>query len=204
LAEDEKGEGSEKDEEFPEPDVTIQNIVASVDLKGEVNLDECSVILQGEYEPEQFPGLVYRLKDIGTVVLIFRSGKMVCTGAKTREQIYESVKKVREDLEKKCGVKFEGEPEIEIQNVVASADFHVPLDLDTIAEVLIADEEIKGIEYEPEQFPGLVLRLKEPKVAMLLFYSGKAVCTGAKDEKEPEIAVKKIAEKIRKYGLQLS
>ncbi|WP_456482549.1 TATA-box-binding protein [Methanopyrus sp.] len=192
------------EEDVPEPEVEIQNIVASVDLKGEVNLDECSVILQGEYEPEQFPGLVYRLEDIGTVVLIFRSGKMVCTGAKNREQIYRSVERVREDLEKKCGVKFHGEPEVEIQNIVASIDFHVPLDLDTIAEVLVGDEDVEGIEYEPEQFPGLVLRLREPKVAMLLFYSGKAVCTGAKTEEEPEKAVRKIAEKIEKYGLKLT
>ncbi|MEO2241871.1 MAG: TATA-box-binding protein [Euryarchaeota archaeon] len=200
MAESEKVEGPEK----VEPEVEIQNIVASVDLKGEVNLDECSVILQGEYEPEQFPGLVYRLEDIGTVVLIFRSGKMVCTGAKTREQIYESVERVREDLSKKCGVEFEGEPEVEVQNIVASIDFNVPLDLDMIAEVLTEDEDVVGIEYEPEQFPGLVLRLKEPKVAMLLFYSGKAVCTGAKTEDEPEKAARKVAEKIEKYGLRLT
>ena len=65
-------------------------------------------------------------------------------------------------------------PKVEVENIVASTAFADRLDLDLIAQ------ELEGAEYEPEQFPGLVYRLKEPKTATLLFRSGKANCTGAK------------------------
>jgi len=72
--------------------VTIQNIVASVDLGGRIHLEEAARTLpRSMYEPEQFPGLIYRMPDPKTVSLIFASGKIVCTGAKKESELYRSV-----------------------------------------------------------------------------------------------------------------
>ena len=74
------------DTEIPhEFDIKIQNIVASANLQSTLNLEAVALELENtEYEPEQFPGLVYRLSDPKVVLLLFGSGKVVCTGAKTK------------------------------------------------------------------------------------------------------------------------
>src|SRR4030042_6057578 len=86
---------------------------------------------------------------------------------------------------------------IKIENVVASATLGVPIKL----EKLVAN--LDGVEYEPEQFPGLVVRLKEPKAAALIFSSGKVVCTGAKSPKEAKIAISNVVRKLRKVGFKI-
>ena len=85
--------------------------------------------------------------------------------------------------------------EIKVENIVASTTFAEKLDLDIIAQAF--DE----AEYEPEQFPGLVYRIKEPKVAMLLFASGKIVCAGAKSTEDALKAVEKLSEGLTSLGL---
>jgi len=72
-----------------------------------------------------------------------------------------------------------------IENIVASANLAVELDLYGIAR------EVDNVEYEPEQFPGAILKLKEPKTSLLLFKNGKLICTGAKSEGEVEAAINK-------------
>jgi transcription initiation factor TFIID TATA-box-binding protein len=84
---------------------------------------------------------------------------------------------------------------ITIENIVASTSLAEHLDLSRIALAL------EGSEYEPEQFPGLVYRVEEPKVVLLLFGSGKVVCTGAKEESEIEQAVIKVKKELQKVGL---
>ena len=86
-------------------------------------------------------------------------------------------------------------PKVEVENIVASTAFADRLDLDLIAQ------ELEGAEYEPEQFPGLVYRLKEPRVAMLLFGSGKIVCTGARKIEDVSRAVEKLAAELSSLGL---
>ena len=79
------------DTEIPhEFDIKIQNIVASANLQSTLNLEAVALELENtEYEPEQFPGLVYRLSDPKVVLLLFGSGKVVCTGAKTKARLSE-------------------------------------------------------------------------------------------------------------------
>ena len=156
--------------------MNIENVVASTYLGQELDLNKIEDALEGaEYNPQQFPGLVYRLKEPKTATLIFRSGKVVCTGAKCREDVKVAISKVAKDLEK-ADVKITIEPKIEVQNIVASSDLEQEINLNTVAITL----GLEKVEYEPEQFPGLVYRLDDPKVVVLLFGSGKMVCTGAK------------------------
>jgi len=147
-----------------------------------------------EYRPEQFPGLVYRLKKPKTATLIFSSGKMVCTGAKSERQARKAVTKVVDEL-KRNGIVILGKPEIQIQNIVASIGLGGNIDLEK------ATYSLKRTMYEPEQFPGLIYRMDDPKVVILLFASGKLVCTGAKKEAEVHIAVAKLQEALEEKGL---
>jgi transcription initiation factor TFIID TATA-box-binding protein len=147
-----------------------------------------------EYRPEQFPGLVYRLKKPKTATLVFNSGKMVCTGAKSEKQARTAVTKVVDEL-KSGGIVILAKPEIEIQNIVSSAGLGGHIDLEKTTYSL------KRTMYEPEQFPGLIYRMDEPKVVILIFASGKLVCTGAKKEAEVSRAVGKLQQTLEEKGL---
>jgi transcription initiation factor TFIID TATA-box-binding protein len=163
--------------------ISIENVVASATLNQKVDLNAVVKGYPGvEYRPEQFPGLVFRLKRPKTATLIFSSGKMVCTGAKSEKEARRAVAKVVKEL-KKGGIIIIGKPELKIQNIVASASLGGLIDLEKAAYSL------GRTMYEPEQFPGLIYRMEEPKVVILLFASGKLVCTGAKKEGDVYTAV---------------
>jgi len=166
--------------------IHIENVVASATLHQRVDLNAVVKGYPGvEYRPEQFPGLVFRLKRPKTATLIFNSGKMVCTGAKSEKEARRAVKKVVKEL-KKGGIIIISKPEMKIQNIVASASLGGLIDLEKAAY------DLGKTMYEPEQFPGLIYRMAEPKVVILLFASGKLVCTGAKREQDVYDAVAKL------------
>jgi len=170
--------------------VNIENVVASATLRQNIDLNSVVKAFPSvEYRPEQFPGLVFRLKKPKTATLIFNSGKMVCTGAKSEGQAKKAVNKVVQEL-KENGIVIVGKPEIKIQNIVASASLGGKGDLEKSAFAL------GRTMYEPEQFPGLIYRMDGPKVVILLFASGKLVCTGAKKEAEVFESVNKLHEKL--------
>jgi len=84
-----------------------------------------------------------------------------------------------------------------IENIVASANLGVELDLYTIAS------KIRNIEYEPEQFPGAILKLKDPKASLLLFKNGKVICTGCKNEREVKYALERAIKLLASYAKPL-
>jgi len=175
--------------------VNIENVVASATLKQRVDLNAVVKGYPGvEYRPEQFPGLVFRLKRPKTATLIFNSGKMVCTGAKSEKEARRAVMRVIKEL-KKSGIIMMSKPELKIQNIVASANLSGIIDLEKAAFTL------GRTMYEPEQFPGLIYRMDEPKVVILLFASGKLVCTGAKKEEDVYVAVNRLHERLEKEKL---
>ncbi len=166
--------------------IKIENVVASATLNQKVDLNAVVKGYPGvEYRPEQFPGLVFRLKRPKTATLIFNSGKMVCTGAKSEKESRRAVMKVIKEL-KKGGIIVISKPELKIQNIVASVSLGGMIDLEKAAYTL------EKTMYEPEQFPGLIYRMDEPKVVILLFASGKLVCTGAKKEQDVYDSVYKL------------
>lgn len=167
----------------------IQNIVLSVTYEGiEFNLEKLAKSLDGaRYDPEVFPGIAYKSEDPSASFLIFSSGKMNCVGARSMNDARLAIKKLTKKL-RKAGVKVKSEPKVEVQNMVASFDFGREFDLERIAR------SFENTEYEPEVFPGLVFRLDDPPVVVLLFVSGKGVCAGAKSMRD----VKKAAQKITK------
>jgi transcription initiation factor TFIID TATA-box-binding protein len=175
--------------------IKIENVVASATLNQKIDLNAVVKSYPTvEYRPEQFPGLVFRLKKPKTATLIFNSGKMVCTGAKSAKEARGAVMKVIKEL-KKSGIIILGKPELKIQNIVSSANLGGTIDLEKSAYTL------GKTMYEPEQFPGLIYRMPEPKVVILLFASGKLVCTGAKREEDVYVSVEKLQKSLEEKEL---
>ena len=160
------------------PMVSIENVVASATVDQKIDLiDVTKKFPDTEYHPDQFPGLVFRIKTPKTATLIFRTGKMVCTGAKSEEMAKNAVKTVVQKL-RNGGIKIKKDAAITVQNIVAAINLGGKIHLEQAARKLPRSM------YEPEQFPGLIHRMLEPKTVILLFASGKLVCTGAKKEKD--------------------
>ena len=181
-----------KKKESTKRDIKVVNIVVSTSLEHDIPLEKMAATLSNtEYNPEQFPGLVIRIKEPKTSALIFSSGKVVCTGARSMDKVHESIKKIIKSLEK-INIKITVKPEIKIQNIVASGSVGMDLNLNILAMKL------KNTEYEPEQFPGLVYKLEEAKATFLLFSNGKIVCTGTKSEKEVHAALDKLIINLKK------
>ena len=179
------------------PIISIENVVASATINQRVDLNQITRDFPDvEYHPDQFPGLVFRLKSPKTATLIFSSGKMVCTGAKSEGQAKKAVNTVVQKL-RKGGVEIHNEPIIEIQNIVSSANLGGKVHLEEAARRL------EKSMYEPEQFPGLIHRMSDPKTVILLFASGKLVCTGAKKEVEVFRAVNNLHVNLEEKELML-
>jgi transcription initiation factor TFIID TATA-box-binding protein len=173
-------------------EIRVVNIVVSASLGHDIPLEKMAATLSNtEYNPEQFPGLVIRIKEPKTSALIFSSGKIVCTGARTLDMVHDSIKKIIKSLEK-INVKIKKVPEFKIQNIVAAGSVGMDLNLNVLAMRL------DNTEYEPEQFPGLVYKMPEVKATFLLFSNGKIVCTGTKSEAEVHRALDKLIEKLKK------
>ncbi len=170
----------------------IQNVVVSITYEGtEFNLEKLARRHLGagaRYDPEIFPGLAY--KSPRASFLIFASGKVNCVGATSMKDAKLAIKNLTKKL-RRSGTKIGSEPKLKVQNIVASVDFGRGFDLEKIAT------NFENTEYNPEVFPGLVFRLDDPKVVILLFVSGKGVCVGAKSEKD----VKRATERITKLRL---
>jgi transcription initiation factor TFIID TATA-box-binding protein len=172
--------------------IRIVNIVVSTSLEHDIPLEKMAAVLPNtEYNPEQFPGLVIRIKEPKTSALIFSSGKVVCTGARTLEKVEESIAKIIESL-KKINIDIKIKPKIQVQNVVASGTIGMDLNLNKLAMKL------DNTEYEPEQFPGLVYKLMEAKATFLLFSNGKIVCTGTKSKEQVMEAINKLVVILQK------
>ena len=174
-----------------EDSLKIQNIVATTSLGKDVPLTKLAKTLTNtEYNPEQFPGLVLRVKKPKSAVLVFSSGNLVCTGTKSIAQVKEVIQEVIRQL-KKIGVRVTITPKITVQNIVASGSIDVNLNLNFLAL------ELENTEYEPEQFPGLVYKLDEPNATFLLFSNGKLVCTGTKNRAQLEDSMNQLNKKIK-------
>ena len=178
-------------------EVKIENIVASIAFAKKLDLDMIAKSIEGtEYEPEQFPGLVYRLSNPKTATLLFRSGKANCTGAKNIEDVRKTVDIIAGEL-RKLGVDVYDNLKIIIQNMVAVGNLKGEINLTETSMAL----GMENIEYEPEQFPGMVYRVKEPHVVILIFTTGKIVCTGGRNIEDVSKAVEKLSEELNSLGL---
>ncbi len=173
---------------LPEDSLKIENVVASTKVNDKLDLLVLAAQIPGaEYNKQRFPGVVLRMENPKIAALVFGSGKVVLTGAKSIDSLNKGLEyliKLLSDMD----IEIVDNPTYSIQNIVTSADLGSRINLNKIAMSFNLDR----IEYEPEQFPGLVYRLDDPKVVVLLFGSGKLIITGGKVPEDAKRAVQKI------------
>lgn len=181
----------------PEESLKIENIVASAKVTEYLDLPAlASQIKDAEYNKKRFPGVVLRMHDPKIAALVFGSGKVVLTGAKSIDSLSKGLE-ILGNLLREQKIQIPKKLTYKIQNIVTSADLATPINLNKIAVGFNLDR----IEYEPEQFPGLVYRLEDPKVVVLLFGSGKLIITGGKVPEDAKRAVTKILSDLKSLGL---
>ena len=156
----------------------LQNIVATCNLAVELDLKVIALHARNaEYNPKRFAAVIMRIREPKTTALIFKSGKMVVTGAKSEEQARNAARKYARIIQKlDFPVRFDS---FKIQNIVGSCDVRFPIRLEGLAY-----KHSHYSSYEPELFPGLIYRMVQPKIVLLIFVSGKVVLTGGKVRNE--------------------
>jgi transcription initiation factor TFIID TATA-box-binding protein len=173
--------------------IKIQNIVATVSL-GQLQhrirtlpsltspltlgctLDPekiAQTVSNAEYNPRRFAAVIMRIREPRTTALVFKTGKMIVTGAKDISESQAAAKTYVKIIQR-CGFSA-SVSDFKISNMSATVDFGFPIRLEGL---MYAHH--TSCTYEPELFPGLVYRMTEPKVVLLIFVSGKVVITGAK------------------------
>merc|ERR1711973_513153 len=153
----------------------LQNIVSTANMG--VKLDLKKIALQArnaEYNPKRFAAVIMRIREPRTTALIFSSGKMVCTGAKSEEDSRLAARKYARIVQK-LGFHSAKFLDFKIQNMVGSCDVKFPIRLEGL---VLTHSQFSS--YEPELFPGLIYRMVKPRIVLLIFVSGKVVLTGAK------------------------
>ncbi len=177
------------------PQITIQNVVATADAGRGLDLKRIGGTLEAaQYDPDNFPGLCIRTEDPRGSVLLFSTGKAVCTGAKSAEKAAEVVGAVF-GLLRRRGLDGGDAPPVRVRNVVATADMGRRIRLASAAVSLPSSM------YEPEMFPGLVHRIADPRAVLLLFSTGRVVCAGAESGEDAERAVAMTHTQLEDLGL---
>ncbi|MCW3994963.1 MAG: TATA box-binding protein [Candidatus Bathyarchaeota archaeon] len=171
--------------------VAIVNVVATASLNQEMDFEELRRFGEIFHDSDVYGGRVayFKTKGMQGKVSIFSSGKMISVGTKSEEQAQKELQLAKRFLAEKGLIK-EVVLEPKTQNIVATADFEQQVNLEELAQKT-------RVIYEPEQFPGAILRLQQPfKTSILVFASGKVVITGLKDSKQIETVVERIKELI--------
>jgi len=178
-------------------DITIENIVAYAQISDGLDIKKIAEKSpEFKYNPDEFSGLTLKLDDLKTAVLLLPNGKAICTGAKKIKDAETSIKKLGNKIEK-IGIKVKKKPKIETQNIIASTDLKTELDLSSISMGLL----LENVDYEPKQFPGLIYRINDIGVSLLLFSSGKIICSGAKNIEDASNAIEMMKEKLSSLGI---
>lgn len=155
----------------------IENIVASGVIAEAIDLQEFSEKVEHcELNKKRFPGAVFRIPDPKIACLVFSSGKIVLTGIRNQKALADGLAIVIGAL-KTAGIKPLKEPRVAITNMVCSYNLGRYININKLSVTL----NLENIEYEPEQFPGLVYRIKDPRIVVLIFSSGKIILTGGKN-----------------------
>ena len=184
----------------------LQNIVSTANLGCPLKLRQIALQAKNaEYNPKRFAAVIMRIKEPKTTALIFSSGKMVCTGAKSEDDSRKASRKYAKII-KSLGFKVEFK-EFKVQNIVGSCDIKFQIHLNKLnmhlGRLNSNNPNNKGkkyvCHYEPEIFPGLIYHMNKPEIVLLIFVSGKIVLTGAKEKQEIFDAFNKIFPLLKKY-----
>jgi len=167
--------------------VEITNIVGSGDLGVELDVGAIATdlpVLHTEYEPDNYHGLYARLVEDGPLITLYRSGKYIITGSSSFEELHETDRGILDAL-MRLGIIDSGvETGFTVQNVVCTGELHRSVNLNALSVGL----GFESVEYEPEQFPGLIHRPPHFPAVLLVFANGNVVITGSADVETAEEA----------------
>ncbi len=178
-------------------DITIENIVAYAQISDGLDIKKIAEKSpEFKYNPDEFSGLTLKLDDLKTAVLLLPNGKAICTGAKKINDAEASIKKLVNKIGE-IGIKLNKKFKVETQNIIASLDLKKELDLSSISMGLL----LENVDYEPKQFPGLIYRMNDIGASLLLFSSGKIICSGTKNIEDASNAIEMMKEKLSSLGV---
>jgi transcription initiation factor TFIID TATA-box-binding protein len=176
--------------------LTTENIVASAILTTVIDLKKIATALpDATYNPSELPALIIHTTAPVGMGMVFADGSVMCTGAKSIDDAALIMDLVGKRLFV-AGVSVKAKPALKIHTIVASVDFQRKLDLKSLSKLL----KYQGLEYNPKQFPGLIISLKEYNTVMLFFDSGKMVCTGP-GSKEISRSIEKMTNDLSSFGM---
>lgn len=180
--------------------VNIVNIVGAGTLNIEIALEAVANAIEAHtvrYDPDSHPGLYLNFMTDSPTITLYRTGSYHITGATTSDELYDTHIQLLDTLED-LDITFDRDAcldEFSIRNIVCTAEYPGQLNLNALAIGL----GLEHIEYEPEQFPGLVYRLEDPPAVILLFASGKLVITGTTTLDSAQTAYQAISEELDAY-----
>jgi transcription initiation factor TFIID TATA-box-binding protein len=173
------------------------NILGIVKISDQLDLEKIYLGLENvSYEPEVFSGLVYHNENPTGTATLFKTGKVICSGTNDIEKMKKIVSEIINKL-KILEIPVYDTFKIEIKNMVFTKDLGQPINLAKVA----LSFGLENVDYEPEDFPGLVYRIDEPQATFILFGSGKIICTGAKANSLAEEAFKKLEKKLKRHKI---
>ncbi len=177
-------------------DTIIENIVASAQVSDSFDIALLAEkIPDSSYNPDEFNGLTIKFETPKIAVLIMSNGKLVCTGGKSQEEIKNAIEKTVTKI-RDAGFNIKQKYKINYENIIASTDLEKPMDLEKISKGL----PIQNVTYEPSEFPGVIYKADDYDSILLLFSSGKLVCTGAKKIEDATKAIDMLKEKLTSIG----
>lgn len=178
-------------------DFAIENVIVTTDIEADLNLNDiASVIPEVDYDRKSFPGIVIKLDNPKTVTFILKSGKTVCTGGKSFKESRIALEAITQKL-KDSGVKIKDDLYIDVKNIIVSLNLQTKLNLEEVGTVF----NWQKMKYEPDQFPGLIYETDIDNVSILVFDSGKIVCSGAKKLSEINRVLDKFINRMHAVGL---
>ena len=176
--------------------VKIENIVAYAQIADGFEIDDLAEMIPDfEYKPEEFKGLTLKLDYPKAAILIHSNGKVFCTGAKSIEDVESSIDRAIDKM-KAVKISVKSKPKIEIQNIIASTNIEKELHLSSISKGLIMEH----VDYKPEEFPGLLYKIDYLGAIVIVFSSGRIVCTGTKTIDDASKAIELVKEKLSSIG----
>lgn len=175
----------------------LSNVVGIVKISDRLDLDMLYREMENtSYEPEQFSGLTFRSEDPTGTVVLFNSGKAICTGAKNERDLEAIILGLVHRLGS-LGVPVFDEYDIQIKNMVFTRTLEKPINLAKVA----LDFGLENVDYEPEEFPGLIFKIEKPSSTFILFESGKIICTGSGSIEEAEHAFRILERKLKRFEI---
>jgi transcription initiation factor TFIID TATA-box-binding protein len=177
--------------------MNVSNIIGITKIADKIDLKKLYVVLyNSSFEPEQFSGLVFRSEEPPGTLTIFSTGKVICSGAKGRGDVETIISNFVEKL-KFQEIPVIDEPEIQIKNMVFTKTLGSKINLAKVA----LSFGLQNVDYEPEDFPGLVYKEEEPPATFMLFESGMLICTGSDSLEKAELAYSKLEKKLKEFEI---